>query len=180
LGAAEERPVGAAERLRALEIAGLRQVHALALNRLDEEERDVLAAQLLLERVEVAERHTVEAGQQRAETSAELRVPVRGERTEREAVEAVLDGEHTPALRRRAAELQRGLDRLGARAREEHALEPRGRTPQQRLGEQARQRGDSELDRAGQLELERLDERGPDARIVAADVVHPEATEHVE
>ena len=64
---AEERPVPAAERLRALEVAGRRQVHALPLDRLDEEERDVLAAQLPLERVEVAERHAVEAGEQRPE-----------------------------------------------------------------------------------------------------------------
>ena len=67
---AEERAVPPAERLRALEVAGRRQMHALALDRLDEEERDVLAAQLLLERVEVAERHPVEAGQQRTEARA--------------------------------------------------------------------------------------------------------------
>ena len=45
----EERPVAPAELLRAFEIARRRQVHALALDRLDDEERDVLAEQLTLE-----------------------------------------------------------------------------------------------------------------------------------
>ena len=87
---AEERPVAAAELLRALEVAGRRQVHALPLHRLDEEDGDVLAAQLGLERVEVAERHLREAGQQRLEARRELGVAVRRERAEREPVEAVL------------------------------------------------------------------------------------------
>ena len=85
---AEERAVAAAELLRALEVARRRQVHALALDRLDEEDGDVLAAQLLLERVEVAERHALEAGQQRPEPVGELGVPVRRERAERQPVEA--------------------------------------------------------------------------------------------
>ncbi len=90
---AEERAVSAAERLRALEVAGGRQVDALALDRLDEEDRDVLAPQLRLERVEVAERHAVEAGQQRPEARRELGVPVRRERAERQPVEAVVGGD---------------------------------------------------------------------------------------
>ena len=69
---AEERAVAAAELLRALEVAGRRQVDALALHRLDEEDRDVLAPQLALERVEVAERHVREPGQQRPEALGEL------------------------------------------------------------------------------------------------------------
>ena len=51
---------------------------------------------------------------------------------------------------------------------------------EQLLREQRRQRRDAELHRAGQVELERLDERRADARVVAADVEHPEAAEHVE
>ena len=84
------------------------------------------------------------------------------------------------ALRRRAAELQCCLDRLGPGARELHALEPGGNAGEQRLGEQPRQRGRAELDGAGQLELERLDQRVANARVVPADVEHPEAAEHVE
>ena len=115
----------AAERLRALEVAVRRQVRALALDRLDQEDGDVLAPQLLLERVEVAEGDALEAGQQRAEAVGELGIAVRGERAEREPVEAVVGGDDAAALRRRAAELQRRLDRLGAGAREEAALEAR-------------------------------------------------------
>ena len=95
-------------------------------------------------------------------------------------MEAVLGRDDARAARRRAAELQRRLDRLGAGAREEHALEPRRRAAQQLLGEQRRQRRGAELHRAGQVELERLDERGAHARVVAADVEHPEAAEQVE
>src|SRR4029078_876906 len=52
----EERPVAMAELLRAFEIAVRRQVHALPLNRLDEEDRHVFVAQLALEGIQVAER----------------------------------------------------------------------------------------------------------------------------
>ena len=177
---AEERPVLPAERLRTLEVAGRRHVHSLALNRLDEEERNVLAPQLPLERIEVAKRNAVEVGKQRAETRDELGVAVRRERAERETVEAVVDGDDTSPLRRGAAELERGFDGFGAGTREEHALEARGRPSEQRFGKEPRQRRDAELHGAGRLELQRLDERGPDARVVAPDVVHPEPAEHVE
>ena len=177
---AEERPVLPTERLRAFEIAGRRQMHALPLDRLDEEQRNVFALQLLFECIEVSERHALEAGKERPEPRGELGVAVRRERTERQAVEAVVDREHARAFRRCAAELERRLDRLGAGAREEHPLEPGRRACQQRLGEESRQRGDAELHGAGRVELERLDQRRPNARVVAADVVHPEAAEHVE
>jgi hypothetical protein len=73
---AEERPVAPAKLLRSLEVAVRRQVDALALQGLDEEERDVLAPQLLLERVEVAERDTVETREERLEARRELVVAV--------------------------------------------------------------------------------------------------------
>ena len=87
---AEERPVAAAELLRAREVAVGRQVHALALHRLDEEERDVLAGELALERLEVVPGHAREAGQQRPEALGELRARVGRERPERQPVERVL------------------------------------------------------------------------------------------
>ncbi len=82
--------------------------------------------------------------------------------------------------RRGAPELQRCLGRLGPRARKEHAGQPRGRAPEQLLREQTRQERHPELHRARVLELERLDERGPHAGVVATDVEHPEAAEDVE
>ncbi len=55
---AEERPVPAAQLLRALQIAVRREVHALPLDWLDEEHRDVLGSQGGLECIQVAERDT--------------------------------------------------------------------------------------------------------------------------
>ena len=55
-----------------------------------------------------------------------------------------------------------------------------GRAAEQLLREERRQRRGAELHRARQVELERLDERGANARVVASDVEHPEAAEHVE
>ena len=95
-------------------------------------------------------------------------------------MEALLRGEHAGSSGRRAAKLQSRLDCLGAGAREEHAFEARGRSAKELLREERRQRRSSKLDRAGEVELERLDERGADARVVASDVEHPETAEHVE
>ncbi len=177
---AEERPVATTQFLRSAEVAGRRQVDALPLHGLDEEESHVLGAETALERVEVAERHLLESCEQRSEPLRHLAVAVRGERAEREPVEALLRGEDTASSGGRAAELQRRLDGLGAGAREEHALEAGGRTAEELLREERRERRSAELNRAGQVELERLDERGADARVVASDVEHPEAAEHVE
>ena len=163
---AEERPVAPAELLRPLEVAVRRQVDALALHRLDEEERDVLAPQLLLQRREVAERHLLESRQERLEARRELFVAVRRERAECQAVEAVLGGEDAFAS--------------GAGAREQAALDPAACEADQLLGEQAGQECRPHREHPGCLEPECLDERGADPRVVAADAVHPEAAEQVE
>src|SRR5437870_4690662 len=77
---------------------------------------------------------------------------------ERQPVETVLARDHLRAPRGRAAELQRRLDSLGARAREQHPSE-RGRGAlQERRGKQTGQRRDAELHFPGRLELERLDQ----------------------
>ena len=95
-------------------------------------------------------------------------------------METVLARDHLRAPRGRAAELQRRLDSLGARAREQHPSE-RGRGAlQERRGKQTGQRRDAELHFPGRLELERLDQGCADSRIVAPDVVHPEASEEIE
>ena len=51
----EQRAIAAAELLRGGEVAVGREVDAVTLDRLDEKERDVLAAKLVLERVEIVE-----------------------------------------------------------------------------------------------------------------------------
>ncbi len=80
LVADEQRAGRAAQPLGAREVVVGRQVDALALHRLDHERRDVLARQLALQRVEVAERDRVAARQQRAEALAEDRVAVERQR----------------------------------------------------------------------------------------------------
>ena len=91
----EECPVAAAELLCAFEVAVRRQIHALALDRLDEEERHVLADQLTLESVQVAERDLRELRQQRSEALDEVRIAVRRERAESQAVKRVVGRDHT-------------------------------------------------------------------------------------
>src|SRR4029453_10741090 len=124
---AEQGAVTAAELLGAFEIARRREVRPVPLDGLDDEDGDVLAAQLRLERVEVVVGHTRETRQERAVTRSERRIARRRERTQRQAVEAVLARDDARAPRRRASQLQRGLDRLSPGGREEHAPERRRR-----------------------------------------------------
>ena len=77
-------------------------------------------------------------------------------------------------------ELDRRLDRLGAGVREEDAVGGGRRDGAERLGQQAGQVGEAELRQARRAERERLLERAAHGRVVAADVEHPEAAEHVE
>src|SRR5262249_56111604 len=122
LGDAEERPVAAAQLLRSLEVAVRREMDPLPLQRLDDEQRDILALQPLLECFEVAERDLLELRQQGLEARRELLVAVGREGAERQPMETVLGGGHALTLRRGAPELDRGLDRLRAGAREQAAF----------------------------------------------------------
>ena len=92
----------------------------------------------------------------------------------------MIRGDDARAAGRGPPELQCSLDRFGSRAREQHAREPVRRSLQQLLGEQARQERDPELHRSWSVQLERLDQRCPDSRVVAARVEHPEASEEIE
>ena len=153
---------------------------ALALHRLDEEEGNVFAPELVLEGVGIAERDAGEAGEERPEAVGELRAAVRRERAERQPVERVLDRDDPGPAGRRTPELDRRLDRLGAGAREDDASEGRGEVPQQLAGEVAGVGGDAELHRDRQVGRERVGERGADARVRATDVEHAEAADEVE
>jgi hypothetical protein len=97
---AEECPVPAAQGLSALQIPRRRQVDAFALHRLDEEDRDVLPSKLELQRVEIAERHLREPGQERCEAVGEPAFPF---------AESELSVRRSPARpRRRARRARRG------------------------------------------------------------------------
>ena len=87
------------------------------------------------QRIEIAERTRVAAGQQRPEALAELLVAVQRERAEREAVEGVAGVEDPRAAGRRASELDRALDGLGAGVGRHHRRDPRRRAGDQLLGE---------------------------------------------
>ena len=104
----------------------------MSLHGLDEEERDVLTLQLLLERVDVSPRDVRELRQERAESLREVGVTARGERPERQAVETAFRRDDARTAGRGTPELQRGLDGLRPRAREQHARKP-GRGPAQQL-----------------------------------------------
>src|SRR6185437_10845014 len=143
-------------------------------------DRHVLVPKRRLERAKVVERNTRETRQQGPEALAEGRVARRRERAESQPVETVLAGDNLRPPGRRAPELQRRFDGLGARAREEHASKRRRRAFEQLAREQARQRRDAQLYLPRRLQLERLDDRRPDPRVVASNVVHPETAEQVE
>ena len=107
-----------------------RHVHALALDRLDDERRDVALLQLGLQRVEVAEAGSQVSGSSGSKPLAELGRAVDGQRAGGQPVEGVVAVDDAAATGGVAGELQRGLDRLGAAVAEEHPVQARG------LGEQ--------------------------------------------
>src|SRR5207247_1174948 len=97
---AEEGSVAAAELLCALEVAGGGDVDALALHRLDDEERDVLRAQLSLERREVVPGHFLEARRQRVDAELHGARPVELQRLDESLADARVvspDVEHAEA-----------------------------------------------------------------------------------
>src|SRR5205807_8728379 len=136
---AEERPVAAAQLLGPLEVALGWEEGAMALDRLDEEERDLFACELGFERVQIAPGHLGEPGQERQEPVAELWHAVCRESAERVAVETALAGDDPRPARGRTAQLDRRLDRLGAGAREEDSPQALRRPAQELVRKQRRQ-----------------------------------------
>ena len=157
-----------------------RQVRALALNGLQHDQRDVLARELALHRVEIVPGHLLAPGQERLEARGELGVAVDRERTQRQPVKTVLRRDHPRPPRRRAPQLDRRLDSLGARAREKHLAQARRGAREQRLRQQPGQRRDAELDRVRHLELHRLHQGRSHPRVVPPHVEHPEAAQQIE
>ena len=82
----EQRAVLAAELLRGEEITGGREVHAFALDRFDDEARDVTLLQFRLERSQIVEWNRPAMRQERGETIAEAIVAIDRERAGAEAV----------------------------------------------------------------------------------------------
>jgi hypothetical protein len=170
----------AAQLLRLLEITVRGQVHALALDRLDQEGGHLAAIELPLERIEVTEPHRVAARQQRLEAVAKLLVPVHGQRAEREAVEAVVAVDDARPAACGTRQLYRGLDGLGARARQHDAVERRRRPCDQLLSQQARESGDAELGQVGGVRREHARELLLHVWVAAPEREDPVAGKEVE
>ncbi len=157
--------------------AGRGHVHALALDRLDDQAGHVTLAQLAGQRVEVAERDAA-VRQQRAEAAAELGRSVDRQRAGGQAVEGVVAVEDARPAGGVPGELQRGLDRLGAAVAEVRAAHA-GDLGEQPLGEQAGQQRAVELDQVGDLAVQQVVQRLADHRVIAAHPEHAEAGQEV-
>ena len=132
-------------------------VNALALDRLDEEGRDVAAAQRLFERGEIVEWDFLHAGQQGPEPLPERLVAVHRQRAVGQPWSMVaIDEAGTPC--RRAREFHRGLDRLRAELPEESPCRARAWASSfsARMPEKHR---DVHLHQIGQVGVEHADER---------------------
>ena len=159
---AEEGAVAAAEPLRAGQVAGLGQHDALALDGLGQEEGDVFAAQLGLERCEVVEGHQGDVGEERLEGRPGRGAAVHRERAEREAVEAVLDGHDARPACGGPPDLDGRLDGLGAAVDEQDAI---GRGGATRRSASASRPGRSDRPSCGRLGVSRASApRGRGAR----------------
>ena len=124
----QQHAVLVAQRAQAFQKLVRRHAHAaLALDRLDQD-RGGVRTDRLLHRLEIAERHLVEAVDHRAEAFEVFLLSAGRERRERAAMEGALEGDDAVAvgLAVHGVELARGLDRafhrLGARIGEEHVI----------------------------------------------------------
>jgi hypothetical protein len=176
----EERAVLVAQASGLAEVVVAGQVHAVALDGLDDEGRDVVGPEHPLERLEVVEGDAVGVGEQRPEPLAEDLVAVERERPHGEPVERVLAVHQPRAARRVARELDGGLDRLRARVAEEHLVEAAGHGGQEALGQDAGQQRHVHLHHAREICLEHLAQCRHDGRVVPAHPEDPVAGEQVE
>ena len=175
----QQGPVPAAELLSRAPVLTGCAVHALALNRLDDEGRHVAAAQLPLERIDVPERHGL-ALQQLAKALAEFLAAVEGQGTGRQTVKRVLRIENLRPLRRMPGEFDCGLNGLGAGVAEEDTADTRMGASDKLLGQQPGQQRAVHLDHVGQVEVERLMEGRLDCRMTPAQGINPETGQEVE
>ena len=178
---AEERPVAAAELLRAVEVAGLRQDDALAEHGLDDEERDVLAARARASSASRSLNGTLAIpGRYGPKRSVNAASPF----TESEPSVSPWKACSTQTMRWRPVAARPSLIAASTDSvpllREQRLADRGRRAPDQLLGQQRRHRRDPHLRRVRRLALHRLDEPLAHARVRPADVEHPVAAEPVE
>ena len=165
--AIEQRAVFAAQRGRARQEFVGGHVDALALDRLDDEGRDLARRQRLLERGEIVEGDRGAARQQRLETAAEIRIVGQRQRAIGQAVERVTAVHDARPAGGAARELDRGLDAFRAGIGKKHLVEI-GNVFEQALGQHAGQRRDVELHEIGQIGVEHALQGLAQRRMIAA------------
>ena len=175
----EQRAVLAAEPLRLLQVAVVRQVDALSLDRFEDEGGDVAGLQRALQGDDVVERHAHAVAQQRLEPGAEQLVAVQRQRAHGQAVEGVITVDDLRAAGRGAGELDRPLHRFRAGIAEEDLVEVR-QPRDQPFGQQAGQQRGIHLHQAGEPRVQHAAQRVRDRRVVAADGEDAEAAQQVQ
>ena len=143
------------------------QVDALALDRLDDEGRDLARGQRLLERGEIVEGNLRASRQQRLEAGAEVRIVHQRQRAVGQAVKGVGAGDDARAAGRAARELDRGLDGLGAGIGKEHLVQI-WHMFQQAFRQHAGERGHIKLNQIGKIAVEHAFQRLTQRRMIAA------------
>ena len=177
----QQRLVLAAQRLRLVPVLRRRLVDALALDRLDDEGGDVAPHQRLVQRVDVAERHRLAAGQQLPETLAEFRAAVQRQRTGASA-----RGRRGRRCRIRwrpvacRANLMADSMASAPELQKKTRLISSSAARHQLLGEQPRQQRAVHLHHVRQVEVDGLVQRRLERRVAAAERVNPEAGKEIE
>lgn len=153
-------------------------MHALALDRLDDQGGHVALLQLPCQGVEITEGDGG-VGQQRGEAVPETVLAVDRQRPGGQAVEGVRAVQDARLPGGVPGELERGLHRLGAAVAEEHPVQVRtvGEEP---LREQPGQRRAVEAGEVGEPGVEDVVQRLADDGVMAAEAHHPEPGQHVE
>ena len=163
----EQRAVFAAQRCGAGQEFVGGHVDALALDRLDDEGRDLARRQRPVERGQIIEGNRRAARQQRFESGAEIRIVGQRQRAVGKTVEGMRAMNDAGPSGRAARELDRGLDGLGAGIGEEHLVQIWDMF-QQPLGEHARERGNVELHEIRQVGVEHAFQRMAQCRVIPA------------
>ena len=143
------------------------QVDALALDRLDDEGRDLARRQRLLQRCKIVKRDLRAPRQQRLEAGAEVRIVHQRQRAIGQAVERMRAGDDARAAGRAARELDRGLYRFGAGIGKEHLVQI-WHMFQQAFRQHAGERGHIKLNQIGKIAVEHAFQRLTQRRMIAA------------
>src|SRR6266702_2304236 len=175
----EQRAVFLTERSRTRQELVGGHVDALALDRLDDEGRDLARGQRFFQRGKIVEWDRGAARQQRLEAGTEVRIARQRQRAIGQAMIAVGAIDDARAAGGAARELDCRLDAFSAGIGKEHLVEI-GNVFQKPLGEHAGQHRDVELDQIGQLGIEHAFQRLAHHRMIAPDRKHTKTGQKVE